>query len=50
MKNLTVHKIIDVTQRRISRAFFDLGPLGRSELADEAVEQTVEHVALARIK
>src|SRR5262245_9342708 len=37
--------LLDIAQRRIGRAFLDLRPLGRGELALEVAEQAVQQVA-----
>src|SRR5882757_4693420 len=49
-KDMAVDQIVDVAQSRVRGAFLELRPLARRELSEEAVEQPIDHVALAGIE
>jgi hypothetical protein len=45
-----LEQIGDVAQRRIRRALLDSRPLRRRKLAFEAVQQTIQHIALTLVE
>src|SRR5271155_2362327 len=49
-EHAALYEAVDVAQGRILGALGDLRPFRRRELADEAVEQAVDHVALAAVE
>jgi hypothetical protein len=49
-KHPPTDQILNVAGRRILRTFLDLGPFAGGQLAVEAFQQAVQHVALAGIE